>query len=118
MYLYVSQDSFRPQWRLIQAEYSGVNLIISRNKYYVEETGTSLLLYVSVCVFRYVCMYVCVYVSSTLCVGNVKASPGALGVYYKVAREKEPIVTPLKRLGLEHDRFSNHQIRQVRDDGF
>lgn len=75
------QDIFRPYWILKESEYSGVSVVISRSRYAV------------------------------VSLGDMKQATDVLGIHFKVVKQNKPIIVPLKRLGLEHDRFSNHQIR-------
>eukprot|EP01057_Protomagalhaensia_wolfi_P003783 Protomagalhaensia_wolfi_Nauph_80__3782@NODE_382_length_2636_cov_79_586831_g288_i0_p2_GENE_NODE_382_length_2636_cov_79_586831_g288_i0NODE_382_length_2636_cov_79_586831_g288_i0_p2_ORF_typecomplete_len269_score16_24_NODE_382_length_2636_cov_79_586831_g288_i013392145 len=74
-------DLFAPHWELKSSEYTGVSIVISRSRYSVEALG------------------------------EVVPAAAILGLECKVLRKEDPIVVPLKRLGLEHDRFANQQIR-------
>eukprot|EP01053_Blabericola_migrator_P003509 Blabericola_migrator_1__3508@NODE_203_length_11435_cov_141_633445_g174_i0_p5_GENE_NODE_203_length_11435_cov_141_633445_g174_i0NODE_203_length_11435_cov_141_633445_g174_i0_p5_ORF_typecomplete_len400_score46_07_NODE_203_length_11435_cov_141_633445_g174_i047955994 len=75
-------DLFAPHWELKSSEYTGVSIVISRSRYSVETLG------------------------------EVIPAASILGLECKVLNKDDPIVVPLKRLGLEHDRFANQQIRK------
>ena len=75
-------DFFAPQWIHLKTEFAGIDITCSRSVYIASE------------------------------IGEVPQSRRWLGIQSIVMPRKSPIVCPLTRLGLQHDRFSPHLVRQ------
>lgn len=75
-------DHFGPQWKHVRTEFTGIDITCSRSTYIASATG------------------------------EVPQSRRWLGIESIVKPAGTPIVCPLTRLGLQHDRFSRQHVRQ------
>lgn len=75
-------DFFRPQLRHCYTEYAGIDVAVSRTRLRAEEQGV------------------------------VPQADRILGGRFEVLPRNSPIILPLKRIGLQHDRFTKIQMRQ------
>lgn len=76
-----NNDLFGPQWKLIKTEFAGVDITCSRSAFKAVETG------------------------------DVPRSRELLNLNYHVVPKGTAIVCPLKRHGMQHDRFTRQWVR-------
>lgn len=75
-------DFFTPQLMHDQTEYAGIDVAVSRTRFVASATGV------------------------------VQNADRILGSRFEVLPRHSPIILPLKRVGLQHDRFTKIQLRQ------